>query len=152
HTDPCGLWKRVACEGGATECWEAENGDTWRSFAKATGFYQRDLLRFFPGETISSGQVFDVSGLPAFLLVPQEVDLTSHLKHDIDMIPLPIGGGGLVREESAGLLSRAFSSVGRWLGLGVEAETAANSTQSAIKITARALKHVLERHAPAGAR
>ncbi|MDQ3803537.1 MAG: RHS repeat-associated core domain-containing protein [Acidobacteriota bacterium] len=63
YIDPLGLWKRVECSGGATQCWEAEEGDTYETLAKEIGtWYPNMLAEFFSNQEITPGQVFDASG------------------------------------------------------------------------------------------
>jgi len=117
YTDPFGLWKKADCDNGG-QCWQAEDGDTWKTFAKATGISQGILRSFFKGETITSGQVFDVSGaIPYFNT--QLNALKERAGRDAEEMQFAVGGG-LVRGEvqaGAGLLSR----LGRWLGFGKKA-------------------------------
>jgi RHS repeat-associated protein len=65
-SDPFGLWKEVPCESGkgGGKCYEAEEGDKdFSGLAKLTGYSEAELEKFFAGSGISTGQVFDVSGL-----------------------------------------------------------------------------------------
>jgi hypothetical protein len=50
--DPLGLWKQVACSGGASVCWQWEEGDTWETLSRDAGYSTRDakkLAEFFDG-------------------------------------------------------------------------------------------------------
>jgi RHS repeat-associated protein len=130
--DPLGLWKQVDCDNGG-QCWQAEDGDTWESFSKATGYSKEGLKRFFVGETITSGQVFDVSGFEAWTRSLDNKMLGFLLR---DRWPEfePAIGGGLRNVSKAvptapGLLSR----LGRWLGFGKKAASPAQEGVTALR-------------------
>lgn len=117
YTDPFGLWKKVDCDNGG-QCWQAEDGDTWESFSKATGYSAEGLKRFFPLDTISVGQVFDVGGFEAWTKSLDNKMLGSLLRHRWPEFEPGIGGGLRdVAKSGPGLISR----IGRWFGFGKKA-------------------------------
>jgi RHS repeat-associated protein len=129
YTDPFGLWKKADCDNGG-QCWQAEDGDTWKTFAAATGISKGDLIRFFQGETITSGQVFDVSGAREWNRAQLD-EFIGNSGADQRYMFIP-GGGGLVDVNKArggiGLLSRAASAIGRWFGGGAKTAQAVGRT------------------------
>ena len=116
-TDPLGLWKRVDCDNGG-QCWQAEDGDTWESFSKVTGYSNEGLKRFFVGETITSGQVFDVGGFEGWTRSLDNKMLGFLLRDRWPEFEPAIGGGlrNVAKPATAGLLSRIGSAIGRWFG------------------------------------
>jgi hypothetical protein len=131
YTDPFGLWKKVDCDNGG-QCWQAEDGDTWQKFAEATGFSGRGLQEFFVGETITSGQVFDVGGYVAWTRSLDNGMLGSLYRNGWEKYDFqPPMGGGLVnvsKQATAGLLSRVGSAIGRWFGGGAKTAQAVERT------------------------
>jgi len=138
HTDPFGLWKRVDCDNGG-QCWQAEDGDTWKTFAKATGISQGTLRGFFDGETIMSGQIFDVSGATDWGRAQRDQFITAQTEKWANIQP-PMGGGLRIAGRAGGsLLSRVGSAVGRWLGFGKKGAGAAPALRQAYEAEVKAL-------------
>jgi RHS repeat-associated protein len=114
YTDPLGLWKKVNCSGGSTQCYEAEEGDTYAGLAKllgAWGIEVLDLKSFFSNQAISTGQVFDVSGFADW-----EKELMAARTEDAMRCCMVIPAGGGIKDVSkpaGGLLSRFFNWISR---------------------------------------
>jgi RHS repeat-associated protein len=112
-TDPSGLWKKVDCDNGG-QCWQAEDGDTWETFAKATGYSVSGLKKFFVGETITSGQVFDVGGYEAW----NQKFLRDLFEEQAPRFEPAIGGGLRdVTKKAAPAVGGLLVRFARWLGL-----------------------------------
>jgi len=111
-TDPSGLWKKVDCDNGG-QCWQAADGDTWETFSKATGYSVEGLKKFFVGETITSGQVFDVGGLEAW---NRKVFRDEFLELGLRFEPA-IGGGLRDVNKAAPAAGGLLFRFARWLGL-----------------------------------
>jgi RHS repeat-associated protein len=141
YTDPFGLWKQVDCDNGG-KCWQAEDGDTWATFADATGYSTEGLKRFFSTDTITSGQVFDVSGFEAWTKTQPLSHILLRGEQGWDYSP-PMGGGlRNVTKAAPGLISR----IGSWLGLGKTAQPAAARNIGGITaVQAARLRELLEK-------
>lgn len=123
YTDPLGLWKQVECEGGATQCWEAEEGDTYDSLAAQLGVSPENLQDFFQNQEIVEGRVFDVSGYKDWL---KEGDTMKKSVNDLSYQILSAGppmGGGLNNVGKAakstgigGWIGKQAKRFGKWLG------------------------------------
>jgi RHS repeat-associated protein len=139
YTDPLGLWKQVDCEGGSTNCWEMEEGDTLESLAEKLGLSSDNINDFFFGQELVEGRVFDMSGYADWL--KQQPDAMKRTAHDIaaGMPQFEPGGGGIRVVGKLGKSSGFFGWVGRqagrfgrWTGL-ISPTTAATVGQMAAK-------------------
>jgi RHS repeat-associated protein len=141
YTDPFGLWKKVECDNGGA-CWQAEDGDTWATFADATGYGTEGLKRFFVGETITSGQVFDVSGFEAWTKTQPFGIMLLRGEQGWDYSP-PMGGGLRNVTKAAPVAAGLLSRIVKWFGLGKKAapvaEEAIIAGREAYKAEVRAL-------------
>jgi RHS repeat-associated protein len=131
-TDPFGLWKNVDCDNGG-QCWQAEDGDTWESFSAATGYSKQGLKRFFVGETITSGQVFDVGGFKAWTESFDNKFVGLTMLRRPPEFELAIGGGLRNVSKAAPAATGLLSRLGRWLGFGKKAAPAAQEGVVALR-------------------
>lgn len=121
YTDPLGLWKQVNCEGGSTNCWEMEEGDTLESLAEKLGFSSENINEYFTGQELVEGRIFDMSGYGDWLKQgpagPGDFS-QREVKDLIAGMPQfePGGGGGLKIVGNVGRSSGLFGWIGRQAG------------------------------------
>jgi predicted nucleotidyltransferase len=138
------LWKQVDCNNGG-QCWQAEDGDTWESFSRATGYSEEGLKRFFVGETITSGQVFDVGEFEAWTRSLDNKFLGEMLRHRPPEFE-PVAGGGLRNvSKAAPAAGRLLSRLARWFGFGKTVASAARNIGGITAEEAARLRALLEK-------
>jgi len=107
------------CDNGG-QCWKAQDGDTWETFAKATGIGVSGLKAFFVGQVIESGHVYDVSGYAKWQRMQIDEFIESQRRY-AENVQFGIGGGlSNINKAKAGL--GLLSRFGRWLGFGKKAQ------------------------------
>ncbi|MFN0141014.1 MAG: RHS repeat domain-containing protein [Pyrinomonadaceae bacterium] len=125
YTDPLGLWKQVDCEGGSTNCWEMEEGDTLESLAELLGVSSENINEFFLGQELVEGRVFDMSGYADWVKQGANSGLLSDRERK-DMIEQwsrvepPMGGGLKTIGKKSGLfgwIGKQAGRFGRWSGI-----------------------------------
>lgn len=140
YTDPLGLWKQVNCEGGSTQCWEAEEGDTLDSLAEELGVSADNLKEFFQNQEVIEGRVFDVTEYAAWVkqgpqnLLGSERESRDRVEQWSRVEP-PMGGGLKTVGKKSGLfgwIGRQAGRFGRWTGI-IKPKQAATVAQLAAK-------------------
>jgi RHS repeat-associated protein len=121
YTDPLGLWKKVECEGGATNCWESDDpNDTLKSLAELLGVSSQNIEEFFGNQEVVEGRVFDMSGYSDWLAQDKSNSrLANDLAYQWGSNP-PLFGGVQNAGKRSGLfgwLGKKTGQFGRWAGI-----------------------------------